>query len=108
MRLRSLGGEIKIGNIKKNLKYIVTVSAYRLLIQPAIVMAVAAAFGYRGVELGALFSMVAPSVAVSSYTMAQQYDCNSELAGQLVFITTLFSPVTIFLFIFILKFARLF
>lgn len=106
--LMVLGGEIKIGNIKKNLKYIVTVSAAKLIILPAIVLAVAVAFGYRGVELGALFSMVAPSVAVSSYTMAQQYDCNSELAGQLVFMTTLFSPVTIFLFIFIMKSTGLF
>ena len=106
--LMVLGGEIKIGNIKKNLKYIVAVSTAKLLILPSIVLAAAAAFGYRGVELGALFSMIAPSIAVSSYTMAQQYDCNSELAGQLVFITTLFSPITIFIFIFIMKSTGLF
>lgn len=106
--LMVLGGEIKISNIKNNLKYIVIVSMGKLLVLPALVIAAAVSFGYRGVELGALFSMVAPSVAVSSYTMAQQYDCNYELAGQLVFITTLFSPLTIFLFIFVMKTVGLF
>lgn len=106
--LMMLGGDIKVGNIKNNLKYIVTVTVSKLLVLPAIVISIAVASGYRGVELGALFSMVSPSVAVSSYTMAQQYDCNYELAGQLVFVTTLFSPLTIFLFIFFLKTVGLF
>jgi len=106
--LMMLGGDIKVGNIKKNLKYIVSVTVSKLVVLPAIVIAIAVAFGYKGVELGALFSMVSPSVAVSSYTMAQQYDCNYELAGQLVFVTTLFSPLTIFLFIFFLKTVGLF
>lgn len=106
--LMILGGDIKVGNIKNNLNYIIIVSIGKLLVLPAVVMAAAVFLGYRGVELGALFSMVSPSVAVSSYTMAQQYDCNYELAGQLVFVTTLLSPLTIFLFIFFLKTAGLF
>ena len=108
MALTVLGGDIKVGNIRNNLKYIVPVSIVRLVVLPTIVMVISVALGYRGVELGALFSMVSPSVAVSSYTMAQQYDCNYELAGQLVFITTLFSPFTIFLFIFFMKTVGLF
>lgn len=106
--LMVLGGDIKVGNIRNNLKYIVPVSMVKLVILPTIVMVISVALGYRGVELGALFSMVSPSVAVSSYTMAQQYDCNYELAGQFVFITTLFSPFTIFLFIFFMKTVGLF
>lgn len=106
--LMVLGGDIKIANIKNNLKCIAVVSIGKLLVLPALVIASAVSFGYKGVELGALFSMVAPSVAVSSYTMAQQYDCNYELAGQLVFVTTLLSPLTIFLFIFFLKTVGLF
>lgn len=106
--LMVLGGDIKAGNIRSNLKNIAIVTICKLLVVPALVIAAAAALGYRGVELVALFVMVAPSVAVSSYTMAQQYDCNCELAGQLVFVTTLFSPLTIFLFIFFMRTAGLF
>lgn len=103
-----LGGDIEIKNIGKNLKYITIVTVGKLLVIPAIVIISGLLFGFRGVELGALFSMVAPSISVSSYTMALQYDCNSELAGQLVFVTTLFSPLTIFIFIFILKTVGIF
>lgn len=103
LALMALGGDIEINNIRKNLNYITVVTIGKLLVIPAVVIVMAYAFEFRGPELGALFSMVAPSVAVSSYTMAQQYDCNYELAGQLVFVSTMFSPFTIFIFIFVLK-----
>ena len=82
-----LGGDIEIKNLGKNMQLLFSVTVGKLLIIPAIVIVTAVIFGFKGVELGALFSMVAPSVAVSSYTMALQYECNSELAGQLVFVT---------------------
>jgi len=108
LALMVLGGDIKIKNISKNFKYISLITIVKLLIIPLFVIITALSFGFKGVELGALFSMVAPSISVSSYTMALQYDCNSELAGQLVFISTLFSPLTIFIFIFALKTAGIF
>lgn len=108
LALMALGGDIEVQNIHNNLKYIAVVTTGRLIVIPAIVILAALSFGFRGPELGALFSMVAPSVAVSSYTMAQQYDCNYELAGQLVFVSTMFSPFTIFLFIFVMKTVGLF
>ncbi|HKM00540.1 MAG TPA: AEC family transporter [Sedimentibacter sp.] len=106
--LMALGGEIEINNMWKNLKYLVWVTLGKLFIIPAIVILVSVAFGYKGVELCALFCMVAPSASVSSYTMAQQCDCNHELAGQIVFFSTIVSPFSIFLFIFILKTIDLF
>lgn len=108
MALMALGGEIEINNIWKNIKYLVFVSAGKLFIIPGITILIAVIFGYRGVELCALLCMMAPSTAVSSYTMAQQHDCNYELAGQLVFFTTIISPFSIFLFVFTLKTTGLF
>lgn len=108
LALMALGGDIEIKNIQNNLNYVAIVTIGKLVVIPALVILAAYSFGFRGVELGALFSMVAPSVAVSSYSMAQQYDCNYELAGQLVFVSTMFSPFTIFMFIFILKTVGLF
>ncbi|HHZ02923.1 MAG TPA: AEC family transporter [Tissierellia bacterium] len=106
--LMALGGSIEIRNIWKNIKYLAVVTVGKLFIIPAIVILISVAFGFRGVELCALFSMVAPSTAVSSYTMAQQCDCNHELAGQIVFLSTVISPFSIFLFIFLLKSAAIF
>ena len=108
LALMVLGGDIEIKNIRNNLKYVTVVTMGKLLVIPALVSFVTYLFGFRGAEFGAIFSMVAPSVAVSSYTMAQQYDCNYELAGQLVFVTTLLSPFSIFLFIYFFKTVGLF
>ena len=108
MALIALGGEIEISNVWKNIKYLVFVSAGKLFIIPGITTLISIVFGYRGVELCALLCMMAPSTAVSSYTMAQQHDCNHELAGQIVFFTTIISPFSIFLFVFILKTTGLF
>lgn len=98
-----LGGEIEIRSISKNLRHITFVSIGRLIVIPFITLAISVLFGYRGVELGALFSMFASSCGVTGYTMALQYECNSELAGQLVFVTTMLCPFTIFMFIYLLK-----
>ncbi|EQG58731.1 putative malate transporter domain protein [Clostridioides difficile DA00149] len=47
--------------------------------------------------------MLSAPTAVSSFTMAQQMDSDSELAGQIVVFTSGFSIITVFLIIFILK-----
>jgi predicted permease len=106
--LMTLGGEIEINNIWKNIKPLILVAAGKLIIFPAIATLIAISFGYRGVELGVILSMTAPPTAVTSYALAQQHNCNYELAGQIVFLTTLISPFTIFLFVYIFKAAGLF
>jgi len=103
LALMILGGEFEIGNVYKNIKYIVAVCILKLILLPAIVLFVAINIGFRGAELGALFAMIAAPGAVSSFTMAQQCDANYELAGQIVFVTTILSSITIFMFIYILK-----
>ncbi len=106
--LMGLGGEIKLGNIRKNIKNLVLVASTKLFFIPAVATTIGILSGYRGVELCALLCMMAPPTAVSSYTMAQQRDCNYELAGQIVFFTTIISPFSIFLFVLIFKTAGLF
>ena len=61
------------------------------------------ALGFRHYELGALLTMLASPVAVSSYTMALEMKGDGELAGALVVFTSAFSILTMFLFIFTLK-----
>lgn len=103
-----LGGEFKIGNVYKNIKNIIIVCLGKLVVIPTIVLSIAIILGFKGVELGALLAMMAAPVAVSSFIMAQQYNANDELAGQIVFISTTFSSITIFIFIYIFKTVGLF
>lgn len=75
----------------------------KLIIVPGIVLYIAALLGFRNVELTCLLSVFASPTAVSSYTMAEQMDGDSILAGQIVVLTSIISIITVFLWIFILK-----
>lgn len=63
--------------------------------------------GFRGVELAVLMAMFVTPTAVSSFTMAQSVGANDDLAGQIVVWGSIFSIVTIFIWITILQYASL-
>ena len=98
-----LGGDFGVKDALKNIKYIVWVSIFKLIVIPAIIILVAILIGFRQFELGVLLSIFASPIAIASYVMAQNVNSNDELAGQLVATTTILSSLTIFCFIFILK-----
>ena len=59
--------------------------------------------GFRGAELVAILSAFGCPLGTVTYAIAQQMDSDSELAGELVFFSTVFSCLTLFLQIFTLK-----
>ena len=59
--------------------------------------------GLRGVELFLILMIFGTPVATSSYPMAQNMGGDGQLAGQLVFVSTVASLATIFAFIFTLS-----
>lgn len=103
LALMILGGDFKVGNLYQNRKYISAVCLVKLVIIPSITLPIALAMGFRGAEIGSLFALFTSPVAVSSYTMAQQCEANYELAGHIVFVTTIVSAFTLFAFIYIFK-----
>ena len=107
MSLILLGGTISLSGIKKYWKYTAVCSIGRLVIVPAIFLTIAAGLGYHGTGLVALMVMFASPTAVSSFPMATQMGGNSELAGQIVAVTTVFSAFTIFAWTYILSFIGL-
>lgn len=98
-----IGGEFGIVNAVKNVKYIVWVSIFKLIVIPGIILLSAILIGFRQQELGVLLAVFASPIAIASYAMAQNAKANDELAGQLVATTTIISSFTIFCFIVILK-----
>ena len=94
-----LGGSVTYSTVRTNTKALVFAVLGRLVLVPAIGLAVSIAVGYRNLELILLMSMFASPTAVSSYTMSQQMDGDADLAGQIVVFTTLFSLITLFLWI---------
>ena len=101
LALITLGGTLQFDAVKKNVKYLVPVLGIKLILLPILMLALGyCAIGLRGVELFLFLMVFATPVATSSYPMAVNMGGDGELAGQLVFVSTVLSLLTVFAFIF--------
>ncbi|MGL6106870.1 AEC family transporter [Romboutsia sp.] len=98
-----LGGSFKLSQFKKYGREIFIGVIGRLVIVPSVVIPLAIYYGFRDIELTCLLSVFASPTAVASFTMAQQMDGDSDLAGQIVVFTSGLCVLSVFLWIFILK-----
>jgi len=95
--------ELQFGNMLKNIKYLISVNLLRLIVNPLITIGIGKLIGFQGIELVALLSMSACPTAVASYTMAKEMKADGDLAGEIVATTSMFSILTIFCWVLILK-----
>jgi len=96
LALLMLGASFDFGKLKGNLRPALACTSMRLVVIPAILLPIAALIGFRGAEMGALFILICAPTAVSSFIMADTMGCDSNLAGQLVVLTTFCSAFTLF------------
>ena len=94
----------QMGDVGKIVKMTLT----RLVFVPVVLLSIFVAAGFRGAELGALFVLFASPCANSCGIMARQYNIKPEFTAQMVGITTLFSGLTTFVGITLLKGLGLF
>lgn len=98
-----LGASIDFRSIRACGRNLVVSVAARLIIVPAAGLTAAALLGFRGIAFVTLIAMFAAPTAVSSFTMAQSMDSDSQLAGNCVVFSTAFACFTMFLWIFLFK-----
>ncbi len=98
-----LGGEFAFSNVRKYAKQLSITVIGRLVVTPLIFVTLGVLMGFRNEMLVPILIMFGAPTAVSSFTMAQQMDGDSELAGQIVVFTSAGAILTIFLWIFGLK-----
>jgi predicted permease len=98
-----LGGSFEFKTISKSKKQLVGVIMGRLIIIPGIFIPISIILGFRNIELATLIVMFAAPTAISSFTMAQQMEADSELAGNIVVFSSIFAIFTMFFLIFIVK-----
>ena len=103
MALFFLGAGIDFAALRGSVRPLMIGTVGRLIVCPAVMLAVGAALGYRGVLLGCALIAFGSPTAVSGYPMAKQLGGDGELAGALVVSTTLFSALSTFLIILALK-----
>ncbi len=98
-----LGASFKMGSSREALHQLIACVSARLLIVPALMLSLAVALGFRGVDLVTLVAIFATPCAVASFAMAQQMDSDADLAGNCVVYTSALSCFTIFGWVFAFK-----
>lgn len=99
--LLALGGGFSFHAIAKLKKQIFLGTFMRLVFIPAILLTLSYFLGFAKNEFPALIVLFGTPVAVSSVPMSAEMGGDTELAGQLVVWTTIFSAFTLFITIFI-------
>lgn len=105
LALLCVGASITLASLRHSSVLAAWVVALKLVLLPAAYTTVAWVYGFEGQALGTLFAMFAAPTATVSYVMVRAMGGNSDLAANLVALTTLFSPLTLSLGISLLSAA---
>ena len=103
LALVSLGAGINLQSLLNKGRLSLTAAAFKTVFIPAVFVAPAALLGFRGAALVVIFVLFAAPTAVGSYIMAKNMQSDYELAGQIIAVTTVICPFTIFAGSLILK-----
>jgi len=103
LALIGIGGSFSFNSMKKSITLSMIAASLRNIIIPIIITITLIYFGFRGVDAGVVFILYAAPTAISSYIMAKAMGSDSELASNIILISTLSSILTITLGIFFLK-----
>ena len=104
LQLFLLGAFFRFEGLGRYKKPLAAVTGVKLFVTPAVMLSLAAALGFRGVEFVALIGIFASPTAVNSFTMVQQMHAgDEELAGDIVIATSAVSIFSFFLWIWIFK-----
>ncbi len=99
-----LGGQFEFRSAKKNLKVLIIGLITKLILMPIIFLLPAIyLLGLRGTDLIPVFIFVSAPTAITNYQMAIQFDADYELAGDFLIYSMIFSALTLFFFIYILR-----
>jgi len=100
LALIAMGGLFNFASVSENARDITAGCLVRLVIIPALLIPLAVWLGFRGSELVALMCIFFAPCATSSFNLACAMDSDADLTSQLIVFTSLFSLVTIFIWIF--------
>lgn len=98
-----LGASLNLKGFSEDRKKVGTCVIGKLIVFPAIGIAGALFFGFRGVELIAIVLVVATPTALASFAMASSMGGNGKLAGETVVVSTILACFTMPVWLFLLK-----
>lgn len=98
-----LGAALEVDAVEARKRELAMCVIGKLFVWPAIGLTTAYLLGFTGPQFVLILVLTAAPTAVSSYTMAEAMDSDGELAAGAVMITTFFSCVTLFLWLYLFR-----
>ena len=103
-----LGSQIDFRALAGNMGSALGACLLRLVIVPGLLVPATILFGFRGPELGSLMVAFSAPCAVNNLIMARNYNINPVYAAQTVYLSTILSLLTMFIYISLLRGLGLF
>ncbi|MBN8431438.1 AEC family transporter [Microbulbifer salipaludis] len=103
LALLCIGASLDLSMLRRSSFGAFAASGFKLLVVPVILVGVGLLFGLHGQGLAILFLLAAAPTASASFIMARALGGNSQLAANIIAISTLFSVVTASLGLALLK-----
>lgn len=103
LALICIGAEFSFSNAFKKIRYSAIAATVKIILLPVVFTTIAIAMGYRMEKLVAIFIMLAGPTTPSCFIMAKQYGFEGTVTSSTVVLTTLFTSVTLTLFIYLLR-----
>lgn len=98
-----LGAKFDFKSIKNHLLIILHTSMWKLVLMPVLLTGIAAAVNFRGVHLTAILTFFGAPSAISTVSICASMGFDSNLAGEIVLVTTLGSLLTLFMGLLVLR-----
>lgn len=103
LALICIGGDFDFGNALKSVKKSSVSAILKLIVLPLVFIPLAVLLGFETEKLVAITVMLAGPTTPSCFIMAKQYGYEGTITSSVVVLTTLFSSVTLTIFVFILR-----
>lgn len=97
LALFTLGAFFRVGSFGKYKKELIMVCTGRLLVNPGIFLTLGYLLGFRGADFAGIMGLFASCSAIASYIMAERMGGDSELAGNIVIVTSFLCSFTLYL-----------
>ena len=107
LALISIGVNFRFSELRGRAGTAAVAAALRIIVFPLAAVLTAIALGMRGVSLSAVLVVFGAPTAVASYVMSKEMGGDAPLSSQILLISTSFCLLTMFSFVFILKYLQL-
>jgi predicted permease len=108
LALLLLGAQMDLQSLKDSAFSVAAISAAKLILLPVVMLSIAVAVGFRGVELAVLLIYFGAPIGSACAILAQHYNVYAKFTVQAVTITSMLSGFTMFLWISVMRFFQLF